>query len=150
MLFRSEVKTQRAFEVNVSRILSLAAERGDRVLTATFAVYIPEDYTLERFRARSLDYGLHCSPAETWGDPDHVRRTVLLHNAITRRLAAGRPDVLLVDQDGRIPKDRLHFNDPCHLTDAGCRRFVENILEALKNPPADTAGRESRRAADRR
>src|SRR5688572_28152016 len=43
-----------SFERNLSAILDLASERGDRVLLMTFATYVPADYSLEAFKEKRL------------------------------------------------------------------------------------------------
>jgi hypothetical protein len=58
-----------SFKHNLGAILDLASRRGDRVLLMTFATYIPKDYSLEGFKAKRLDYGLHLAPLELWGTP---------------------------------------------------------------------------------
>jgi hypothetical protein len=42
---------------NLEAILEVAGRRKDQVLLATFATWLPSDYSLGRFRARRLDYG---------------------------------------------------------------------------------------------
>src|SRR5262249_29075443 len=51
-----------SFKHNLGAILDLASRRGDRVLLMTFATYTPKDYSLEAFKAKRLDYGLHLNP----------------------------------------------------------------------------------------
>ena len=65
-----------ALAKNLTAFLDLASQRGDRVLLSTFVTYVPENYSLEAFRAKRLDYAAHISPLELWGDPEHVMATV--------------------------------------------------------------------------
>jgi len=58
-----------SFKENLGVILDLATGRGDRTLLMTFATYVPEDYSLEAFKNKGLDYGLHLSAIEIWGAP---------------------------------------------------------------------------------
>ena len=95
-----------SFKHNLGAILDLAQRRGDRVLLMTFATYVPEDYSLEAFKEKRLDYGLHLTPLEVWGAREHVLETVAVQNEIVRSLAAQHEGVLFVDQaksDGRGP-----------------------------------------------
>jgi hypothetical protein len=102
----------------------------------TFAWHIPPDYTREKFESRRLDYGsgLHELPAEVWGRPRHVAATIEAHNTAIRELAGRYDNVIFIDQQRLLPADGEHFSDPCHLTEAGCRAFVENVLSVLKQP----------------
>jgi lysophospholipase L1-like esterase len=128
--YGAELRSAAAFERNLAGILELARKRGDRVALATFALYVPPDYSLEAFREKRLDYLLFWSPIELWGERDHVIAAVAAHNAVVRRLAA-RPGVLLVDEDRLVPRGARTFNDPCHLTNEGSEIFARNLVEAI-------------------
>jgi hypothetical protein len=119
------------FRQNLSAILDLARGRGDRVMLMTFAIYVPQDYSLEAFNAKRLNYALHQLPLELWGDPEHVVRTVAVHNEIVRGLAAQHEGVLFVDQARLMPGSGRYFNDPCHFTVIGAAKFVANLLGVL-------------------
>ncbi len=121
------VKTTSAFARNLTELVRLARRRGDRLLLVTFALYIPPDYSLAAFRAHGLDYGRHQSPVELWGRPRCVRRGVEAHNRVLRRLSR-ELGVPLVDLARRMPRGRRYFDDPCHLTLQGSRRWVELVL----------------------
>src|SRR5215471_18610955 len=120
-----------SFKHNLGAILDLAARRGDRVLLMTFATYVPEDYSLEAFKAKRLDYGLHGTPIEMWGTREHVLETVAVHNEIVRSLAAQHAGVLFVDQANLMAGNPRYFNDPCHFTAVGSSKFVEYLLMGL-------------------
>jgi hypothetical protein len=126
-----------SFKHNLGAILDLAARRGDRVLLMTFATYVPEDYSLEAFKEKRLDYGSHWTPIEIWGAREHVLKTVAVHNEIVRSLAAQHEGVLFVDQARLMAGNPLYFNDPCHFTVVGSLKFVEYLLRGLKeyDPP---------------
>ena len=85
------------------------------MLLMTFATYVPEDYSLEAFEAKRLDYGLHLTPLEVWGTREHVLETVAVHNEIVRSLAAQHAGVLFVDQAKLMAGVPRYFNDPCHV-----------------------------------
>ena len=138
--FGQQSRSAVAFEGNLSAILNRASRRGDRVLLMTFAIHVPEDYSLEAFKNKRLDYFLHFFPIEIWGDREHVLATVVSHNEIVRRLANQHEDVLLVDQASLMEGSRRYFNDPCHLTPSGSSKFVGHLLAALLR--ADWLGRE--------
>ncbi len=120
-----------SFKHNLGAVLDLATRRGDRVLLMTFATYIPEDYTLEAFKEKRLDYGSHRTPIEVWGVREHVLETVAVHNEIVRSVAAPREGVLFVDQASLMAGFPRYFNDPCHFTAVGSSKFVEYLLRGL-------------------
>lgn len=131
-----DVKTARPLRQNLEEIARLAATRDDKVLLTTFAYFIPANYTLERFRDRTLEYsfkkdGRSCE-AEMWGKPPYVVAAMEAQNAAIRELAALHPEVFFVDERELTPEHGRLFVDPCHLTDEGSRQFVENLWPAVK------------------
>ncbi len=128
----SDIKTERTFRVNLGRICDLAKERGDPLLLMTYAIHLPEGYTLDRFLAGELDYAHKSkSPIELWGKPANVSKAVAAHNRVVRDLARQR-GLHLVDQDREMPRDGWHFGDVCHLTEEGARRFVDDIMRVVE------------------
>jgi hypothetical protein len=131
MRYGGDLRTPPSYEANLEAVADLAERRGDPLLLATFASYIPSNYSLEAFQAHQLDYAGHVCPVETWGTPAHVRRAIGVHNQAARRVAAHR-GTLFVDVANRLPPGRLYFDDPCHLTQEGCRQFVELVVQGLE------------------
>jgi hypothetical protein len=125
------VRTAAPLEANLRAILERASSRGEPVLLMTFAMWIPDDYSLERFKAAGLGYGLHLAPLEMWGAPLQVRHAVDVHNAVIRGVAREHPSARFVDQAARLGGNAHWFNDPCHLSLRGARRFVHNLLPAV-------------------
>jgi hypothetical protein len=136
-----DVRTPPSFEANLDAIAAEGARRGDPVVLMTFAYHLPANYTAEAFAARKLDYDGHVSPATMWGQPHNLPPTLDLQNEAVRRVAA-RHGLPLIDQRSALPGGKRYFHDPCHLTDAGCARWVENVVNGL-----DLSGRGSRAAA---
>ncbi len=124
------VRTTTPLEANLRAILDRAARRGEPVLLMTFATRVPEGYSREASEAGRLGYGLHLTPLELWGKPAHVQAAVAAHNEVIRALAAASPHVGFVDQARLLGADGRAFNDPCHLSLQGARRFVANLLPA--------------------
>ena len=127
-----EPRSAKPFEHNIAAILDLAALRGDPVMLMTIASWVPADYSPGAFAARKLDYGLHRLPIEALGRREYVVRTVALHNDIIRRLAAGRPNTLFVDQAALMEGSGRNFDDPFHLTIAGSVAFVDHVMAVLR------------------
>jgi len=127
------IKTGPAFRANLEGVVHGAKDSAQPVLMMTFAYHVPGNYSRTQFEAGRLDYGpgKHQLPIELWGRPDNVARTIDVHNGIVDELASKNDHVVLVDQHSLMPKDGEHFSDPCHLTEAGVTRFVENMLPAI-------------------
>jgi hypothetical protein len=122
-----------SFKENLTAIINLAKHRGDQLLLMTFAIYVPENYSLAAFEAYQLDYGYggpYNTPIEIWGSREHVVASVGIHNEVVRSLAANN-GVLLLDQANQMEQNGRYFNDPCHLTAAGSEQFAQNILRVL-------------------
>jgi hypothetical protein len=128
-----EIRSDAALERNLRAILAEARERGDPVALIRFAWYVPDDYSLERFEARSLDYAYtkQFVPVEVWGRAPNVVRALEAHDRVLRRLGAAGAAEFFVDTEGAIPDDGRFFSDVCHLSPEGSRRFVEVLLDAV-------------------
>lgn len=120
---------------NLEQLLCSSRERNQTVVLSTFAIHVPPDYSLAKFQEKCLDYAEHRSPIEIWGTPSRVSECVAAHDEVIKELAAKYDHVVFVDQAKQIPGDRRHFDDICHLTDAGCATFVRNVVQALTDHP---------------
>jgi hypothetical protein len=129
--YGNDIKTIQPFKSNLTKILRLSQKKGESILFLTFAYYIPEDYSVERFQKKSLDYVTHHGAIEIWGRPEYVEKAISKHNQIIRELAPKHDHVIFVDQAKLVPKEGRYFNDICHLSKAGTRKFVENILDPI-------------------
>jgi hypothetical protein len=129
--YAETVRSAGPFEANLRAILARARDRGEPVVLMTVATWVPEGYSLERFHASQLGYGLHEMPLELWGDPSNVQRAVAEHNAVVRRVAQDSPGVRFVDQARMLAGRPGWFNDPCHLSLRGAHRFVRNLLPVV-------------------
>lgn len=130
--YGSTVKTAGPFEQNVRQVLDMARERGDPMLLMTFAYYVPNNYSFDAFKAKSLDYIRHSIPIELWGIPANVVAGIEAHNGVIRRLARDYPEAHYIDQAALIPKEGKYFNDICHLSPLGCELFVEAIVTGIQ------------------
>jgi lysophospholipase L1-like esterase len=128
--FGNDVRTPPSFEANLEAIARAAEQRGDPLVLSTFAYYLPANYSLAAFKAKELDYGNHLGQAEAWAEPRNLTRTLDLHNEAVRRVAK-RHGLTLIDQRACLPDGKRYYNDPCHLTDDGCARWVENVMSGL-------------------
>lgn len=131
-----KIKTGPSVRDNLATILKFAKAQGALAVLQTFAFAIPEGYSDEKFRRNQLNYGHRSGsnpcPLEMWGEPDSVRRCVETHNLTIRALAEANSDqVLFIDQNREIPATGEFFIDACHFTEAGCQRFVDNLLPRL-------------------
>ena len=138
----ADVKTAPVFSRNVEEVLRIARERGQRVLLLTYAYYLPDDYTNERFFARTTDYTFmpESVATEVWGRKENVVAAIEAHNEAMRRIAALHPEALFFDMERSIPKDREHWIDICHWTDLGREAFARGVLEAIANRESELLG----------
>ena len=120
----------RALAHNLTRLVDMAAEDGATPVLMTFAWSVPPGYSYEAFTAGRIGYHnpTHYDrwPVELWGPPAWVVEGLGRHNAVVRDLARSR-GLPFLDQEALIGKDLRWFGDPCHLSDAGTDRFVENV-----------------------
>lgn len=128
MAYGSQVKTDRALRANFQAILDLARRKGEPVVLMTFALYIPQGYSREKFNRKELDYDRHIAPVELWGTPENTAAAIAAHDRVIRELAAANDHAVFVDQQGLMTKDGRHFHDCCHLTELGCRQWAANLV----------------------
>lgn len=129
LAYGAEIKSAASFEENLRGVVAMARARDEPMLLLTFATYLPDDYSLQAFNERRLDYTIHLTPIEMWGTPQNVLAAVARHNEIVRSVAARDPGVRLFDQASAMPKGARYFNDVCHLTATGSSVFVQNIVD---------------------
>ena len=125
-----DIKTDRPFRHNLNEMAEIARQRGETLILSTFAIHIPPDYSLEKFKAQELDYAGHRSPIQLWGRPRCVAKGVAAHNRVVKELAQAK-GLGLVDLDRYLPRNRENFDDVCHLTPAGSQAFVKIMLPVV-------------------
>ena len=134
--YGSDVKTVKPFHDNLAELVRLTGERGQPLVLATFAWYVPENYTLEAFKDRSLDYAPDPnddpSATELWGTVPNVKKGLAEHNRVIRELAEDRPGhVIFAEASEQIADEGKYFYDVCHLSEAGMDALLEVIVQAL-------------------
>jgi hypothetical protein len=119
-----DIKTGRTFRRNLQSLLTLAQEKHEPVLLATFATWM-DGLPLEAADAAPFPLNL-----ALWGGPAHVLAGIAAHNAVLRDLAA-EPGATLVEMSV-LPEHRNEvFTDICHLTPLGGEAFVERLVPPL-------------------
>ena len=130
------IKTAATFRHNLLEMNELATTRGDTLLLATFAWYLPDSYSLSRFTTGSLDYAgceRSCAVEHYWGLPQHVVTGLKVHNRIIREIARTRPEPGLVDLAQLMPAQGMLFCDICHLSPQGSRLMAHHLaMEVLQ------------------
>ena len=122
-----DIKTDRPFRKNLEEMAEIAERRGETLILSTFAIHIPDDYSLEKFKAKELDYSGHRSPIQLWGRPECVAKGVAAHNQVAREIAR-KHGLALADLDRYLPRTKENFDDVCHLTPEGSQAFVKVLL----------------------
>ncbi len=142
-----DLKTPPVFARNVEAVRALAESRNQPFLLLSYAYYLPDGYSNERFLAQDLDYSFapESTATEVWGWSHHIRAAIEAHYAVIREIAAEHPEGLFFDMERFMPKDGRHFIDICHWTDLGQETFALGIAEALRSKPEVV-----RRALERR
>lgn len=128
----TDVKTERVFRRNLEAIANMARGKGEPLLIATFASYLAEGYSIERFKSKTLDYDDHFCAVELWGRPAGVVRGIAVHNGVIEDAGRSLDNVLLVDSRDSIPKTAHYFRDICHFTDDGEDKFVEALAPTVE------------------
>ena len=130
--YGDKIKSAVAFKNNLEEILSIAKQRGEPVLMASFAFHVPKDYTYLKFKMKQLDYAAHTFYIEIWGKPINVMMGIIVHNDVMKKLAAQHPEIMFLNEYPNIPKSKIYFNDICHLTDAGNEKLLSDFAQTIK------------------
>ena len=94
MKYGNSIKTEAAFRENIEKILSIAKRKNEKVILMSFAYYIPDDYSKEKFVNKALDYTRHNRAIEIWGKPEYVEKGILVHNTVIKSLAELHKEVI--------------------------------------------------------
>jgi hypothetical protein len=129
--YGADVKTAGPFRRNLEWIADTAAERGDPFVAVTFASYVPEGYTDEKFRNGELGFTPGGQPTSLWGRTDNVVEAIRIHNAITREIGA-RSDVALVEMADAVPHERRYWRDICHFSEEGRKLWAKTFVRRLR------------------
>ena len=131
--YGADIKTRNCFKRNIEAILAIAQEKHEQILLMSFAYYVPQDYSLDKFTKKQLDYGYLplSAPVEEWGSPMNIIKGLQVHNDVIREMALFYPDIVYVDQEGLMPKNGVYFGDICHFTRQGCEQFVDNMVHMI-------------------
>ena len=132
----SDVKSARTFRSNLEDLVERSRRLGQTVHLATFASYIPPDYTDEKFLAGELDYDSPRLPAAIWGDAVNVRNCIAVHNEILRDIGSRYDNVRIIEVENAIPSEGRLYDDPCHFSAAGKAVFFDALEAGLRRPPS--------------
>lgn len=129
----TEIKTKETFKSNFSSIIKLAQNKGEKVVMSTYAWYLDENYSLQMFRNKELDYDEQIWPTELYGLPSNVSKGLGFHNGIVKDLMESKlyNNLLFIDIEKAIPKNEYFFNDICHLNFKGCTLLSALLQQAI-------------------
>lgn len=127
--FGNKIKTKKAFSDNLKEICKISKIK-EELLIGTYAIHTDDNYTIENFRSKKLDYKNHTLPIEVWGEVKNVIKTVNTHNDIIKEFANNQ-NITLIDIDRHLPKNKDTFNDICHFTEKGSKAFAKIIVPYL-------------------
>jgi len=131
LAYGGDIRSEVCLRRNLGAIIDDARERDIPVLLMSYANYIPDDYTLEKFLEQDLDYGTYRLPIELWGTVENVRKGLEVQNAAILDLARSK-GCIFVDQDALIEKNSTNFNDICHLSEPGLEDFARNMVSVIE------------------
>ncbi|MEQ9449979.1 MAG: GDSL-type esterase/lipase family protein [Pseudomonadales bacterium] len=128
------------FESNLQELIAAIRANGATPILMSFAWHIPENYSLDGFKAYEVGYNnpTHYDecPVELWGTTSYVRAGLNLHNQTLRKLARNT-QTHLIDLDSYLSGNIENFGDVVHLSDIGTDRLVERVGRELGVLAAD-------------
>lgn len=126
-----DIKSAITFLENYKTMKELADKRHQKMIVSTYAWYIAKDYTLEKFKAQSLDYDQQIYPIELYGLPKNIKKGLIKHNSLLKEFSNENTDIIFFDFNTQIEKSSKYFNDICHFNDAGCTKLSNRLTEVI-------------------
>ena len=130
--YGDEIKSKNPFLRNIEEIIQMATKRNETIILTTYAWNLPEEYTLKKFFDKQLDvYDAQLFPVEFYGQPEHIRKGIKLHNSIIKSLATKYDAMRILDFEAKLPKTKDYFNDVCHLNQEGCSIMAKELSNVI-------------------
>jgi lysophospholipase L1-like esterase len=114
------------YRKELTQVVRAAQRRAKVVAVATFSIHPRRDQTLEQQMRASASAFVYM-PFVT---PQLVIETYQRYNDIARQVAR-ETGALLIEHEGDIPGDPLHFADTVHFTDRGSLAMATRIASSL-------------------
>lgn len=130
--YGADIKTGECYRQNVEEIIRTARRRGDPLILMSYASYFPGNVKLEGEKQDTTQFAkCYFAPSlSIWGDPEHVKKGIGVHNAAIRSLVK-QYQPLFLDMEAKMPKDGKLFCDFCHLSESGAQRFAHEVVEFI-------------------
>lgn len=130
----NNILSESTFRNNYIAILELAIKKDEILILPTYSFYLDSQYTYDKFKNKELDYSQQIFPVELYGLPQNVKKGILKHNSIIVDLAKTyTSNTVFIDLESQIPKNKMYFDDICHLNSQGCLLFSQLVADAILN-----------------
>ena len=132
--YGSDLKSVHCYERNLKQVMDEAKEQHARFLYFTFAYYLPVDYSLPKFKNKTLDYNFcdHSRETEIWGTGANVKRFIDTINVSSKAWVEPYPNARWIDLNAHYPKGGKYFADVCHFSPEGIREFAGMVCGEVK------------------
>jgi hypothetical protein len=131
--YGSELKSLSAFDHNILEIKKGCAQNNSKLLLLSYAYSLPNNYSLERFKSRQLDYVFQPNSRETeiWGEPQNVAK--FLDSSNTHLAEMNGQDVYFYDMNSHLKAHRSYFADICHFSEEGLAVFTSTLAGTIQH-----------------
>lgn len=129
--YGSNFQSLESFHNNVEAIIAAKSPTTDLHLVS-FATYIPQDYTFEKFAAQQLDYNFHenSREVEVWGYPTNVEAFMLESNRAIEEL--NDPSARVYFHDIRPSLEEAnYYADVCHFSAPGITQLATLMADSV-------------------
>ena len=129
--YGNNFKSLKTFSNNTAAIIE-AKPKESSLHLVSFATYIPQDYTFEKFANHQLDYNFHenSREVEVWGKPENVSTYMLYANDSLSKLDCPTNTVYYKDIRPYI-RNPEYFADVCHFSQPGIAQLAELIADSV-------------------
>jgi hypothetical protein len=128
----SDIKSAKPYYNNVKAIEKLSKAKGEKLILASYAYYLPADYSLIKFLYEKMDYAEQRWPVEIYGKSANVLKGLAVHDSIINSIANNNPNILYFNFDSILPHTGEYFNDVCHLSPQGCLLLSQQLADKIK------------------
>lgn len=131
--YGNNYKSLAVYKNNLNKIIQQAEEGGTQFYYVSFVYYLPADYSLQKFKNRSLDYAFCNNSRETeiWGQPKNVAGLIDNINDSSLNWVSTHKNATYIDIRNSFPKEGQYFADVCHFSPVGVDLFAIDVVHQL-------------------
>ncbi len=129
--YGEDFKSLRSFRNNTEEIIRLSSRKKEDLLLVSYCYFLPNNYSLEKFKTKKLSYRFEPNSRETeiWGRPKNVTGFIDSCNKMVSELQG--KNVYFFDANSNFSIGNHYFADVCHFSKEGMEAFTSLISKQI-------------------